>query len=451
MSLSHPAPAESDLNSSFRRQYWHQSHQSEEVRSLLHRDTHAFLHQSASTPCLSAIRSASGIWLEDFQGRRFMDFHGNSAHNLGYGHPRLIEAIQTQLQELSFVPRRYTCEPAVELAETLATLAPGNLSKVLFATSGSDAIEIALAYARAATGRFKTLSFWDAYHGSGFGARSISGEAMFRSGSIGPLLPGSEHIPPFGDYRNAWEVTENSAALCLNQIRYVLAKEEDICALIAEPMRATNPVLAPPGFWQQVKEACHHHGALLIFDEIPTGLGRTGKLFACDHERVVPDILVLGKALGGGVLPLAATLCNPDLDVCSDYAYGHYTHEKNPVTTRAALTTLQILQSEGLVGNARAMGELMMDRLREMMIHHPLIGDVRGRGCMIGVELVKDRHTREPANDVADAIMYRALEQGLSFKISMGNILILSPPLVITPGEIQQALDILENCISEMI
>jgi 4-aminobutyrate aminotransferase len=379
-----------------------------------------------------------------------MDFHGNSAHNLGYGHPRLIEALQAQLQDLSFVPRRYTCEPAVELAETLAALAPGDLNKVLFATGGSDAIEIALAYARAATGRFKTLSFWDAYHGAGFGARSIGGEAMFRSGPIGPLLPGSEHVPPFGDYRNAWGVTENSAQLCLNQIRYVLEKEGDICALIAEPMRATNPVIAPTGFWQQVKEACHHQGTLLIFDEIPTGMGRTGKLFACEHEQVVPDILVLGKALGGGVLPIAATLCHPDLDVCGDYAYGHYTYEKNPVTTRAALTTLQILQSEGLVENAKAVGDLAFQHLQEMMVRYPLIGDVRGRGCLIGVELVTDRQTRTPAYDAADAIMYEALERGLSFKVSMGNILILAPPLTITPEEMMQAMEILESAFAKV-
>jgi 4-aminobutyrate aminotransferase len=445
-----PFPAESDLNSSPRRQLWHESHRDEELRSLLHRDTEVFLHQSASTPCLSAIRSADGIWLEDYQGRRWMDFHGNSAHNLGYGHPRLIEALQAQMQTLSFVPRRYTCAPAVELAETLTALAPGDLSKVLLATGGSDAIEIALAYARAATGRFKTLSFWDAYHGAGFGARSIGGEAMFRSGPIGPLLPGSEHVPPFGDYRNAWGGNQNSADLCLSQIRYVLEKEGDICALIAEPMRATNPVPAPPGFWQQVKAACHHHGALLIFDEIPTGLGRTGKLFACEHEQVVPDILVLGKALGGGVLPIAATLCHPDLDACGDYAYGHYTHEKNPVTTRAALTTLQILQEEGLVDNARATGELALQKLRDMMTRHPLIGDVRGRGCLIGVELVSDRHTKEPFNNAADALMYKALERGLSFKVSMGNILILSPPLTITPAEMTNALDILNVCLVEL-
>jgi 4-aminobutyrate aminotransferase len=379
-----------------------------------------------------------------------MDFHGNSAHNIGYHHPQLVAALQQQLNDLSFVPRRFTCEPAVALAETLARLAPGDLSKVLFATGGSDAMEIALAYARAATGRFKTLSFWDAYHGAGFGARSIGGEAMFRSGPIGPLLAGAEHVPPFGDYRNAWGVDQNSAELCLNQIRYVLEKEADLCALIAEPLRATNPVTAPPGFWQAVKAACHEWGTLLIFDEIPTGLGRTGTLFACEQEAMVPDILVLGKALGGGMLPIAATLCRPDLDVCGQYAYGHYTHEKNPLTTRAALTTLQIIESENLVEQARQIGELGWQRLQTMMQQHPLIGDIRGRGCLLAVELVLDRTTRKPACDAAEAVMYRALERGLSFKVSWGNVLILSPPLTITPAEMHQALDILATCIAEV-
>lgn len=215
-------------------------------------------------------------------------------------------------------------------------------------------------------------------------------------------------------------------------------------------MRATNPVTAPPGFWQAVQAACHAHGTLLIFDEIPTGLGRTGTLFACEQEGVVPDILVLGKALGGGVLPIAATLCRPDLDVCGNYAYGHYTHEKNPVTTRSALTTLQILESEGLVNHAKTIGELALNRLRDMMTRYLLIGDVRGRGCLIGIELVNDRLSRSPAYDAAEILMYKALERGLSFKVSMGNILILSPPLITTVEEMTQALDILERCIEEV-
>ena len=150
------------------------------------------------------------------------------------------------------------------------------------------------------------------------------------------------------------------------------------------------------------------HGTLLIFDEIPTGLGKTGRLFACEHDGVTPDLLVLGKALGGGVLPIAAVLARADLDVGGNWAFGHYTHEKNPVTCRAALTTLEIIEDEGLVENARHQGERALQRLREMQARHPLIGDVRGRGLLLGVELVSDREDRTPANDAAEAVLYHA-------------------------------------------
>ncbi len=239
-----PRGEEGDMNLSSRRQAWASKHLGDETRRLLDRDAAVFLHQSLSTPCLSGIRKAEGIWIEDLEGRRYMDFHGNNVHHIGYGHPRLIEAVTKQMQELCFAPRRYTCEPAVELAEKLVKIAPKGLDKVLFATGGSDAIEIALAYARAATGRFKTISFWDAFHGAGFGARSVGGERMFRGGPIGPLLPGTEHVPPFGDYRNAWGVSEGSGDLCANQIRYILEKERDISAVVAEPMRAVPYVAA---------------------------------------------------------------------------------------------------------------------------------------------------------------------------------------------------------------
>ena len=449
MPLKTPAGAEGDVNSSRRRKAWADRHTGTETQALLDRDAGVFLHQSVSTPCLSALRHAEGIWIEDMQGRRYMDFHGNNVHHIGYGHPRLIAAITRQMQTLPFAPRRYTCEPAVELAERLADITPGNLGKALFAPGGSDAIEIALAYARAATGRFKTISFWDSYHGTGFGARSIGGEQMFRSGPIGPLLPGTEHVPPYGNYRNAWGVDEGSADLCANQIRYVLEKEGDVCAVIAEPNRAT-PEIPPPGFWEKVRQACNEFGALLIFDEIPTGLGKTGRMFACEHEAVVPDILVIGKSLGGGMLPIAATICRPELDVCEAFAYGHYTHEKNPVTTRAALTTIQIIEEEGLVENAATVGGAGLKRLHDMKEAHPLIGDVRGRGCLLGAELVLDRDTREPAVDAADAVLYKALDRGLNFKTTMGNILTLTPPLIITEEQMSRAMDIIEECIAEV-
>jgi len=449
-----PAQSEGESNLSRLRRRWAEASAHAETDALLAEDARWFLHQSVSTPCLAAIRKAEGIWIEDLTGRRFMDFHGNSVHHIGYGHPRLIAAIKAQLDALSFAPRRYTCETAVELARKLAEVAPGGLSKVLFATGGSDAVEIALKVARAATGRFKTVSFWDAFHGAGFGAASVGGEALFRSGPIGPLLAGSEHVPVYDCYRNPFGYShtgrephrEVCGKVCAALIRTVLEKEGDVAAVVAEPMRAV-PYIAPPGFWRDVRRACDEHGALLIFDEIPTGLGKTGRLFACEHEGVRPDILVLGKALGGGVLPIAATLCRPELDVASQWALGHYTHEKNPVTCRAALATLEIIADEGLVARAAELGAHALERLNALMDKHRLIGDVRGRGLLMGVELVADRDSRAPAGEAAEQVFYRALERGLSFKVSMGNVLTLGPPLTISRDELDRALDILDESL----
>ena len=185
-----PDQLEGDSNLSPRRDIWKQRHLGDKARALLNADAAHFLHQSLSSPCLDVVVKAEGIWLEDSGGRRYMDFHGNSAHHIGYGHPRLIAALKDQLDELPFVPCRFTAELAVALAAKLAEIAPGDLGKVLLAPSGSDAIEIALKLARAATGRFKTVSFWDSFHGAGFGGASVGGEATFRSGPIGPLLAG---------------------------------------------------------------------------------------------------------------------------------------------------------------------------------------------------------------------------------------------------------------------
>ena len=441
---------EGESNRSEARQRWQAQQNSSHMEEVLRRDADVFLHQSLSSPCLTAIVKAQGIWIEDANGRRFMDFHGNSAHHIGYAHPRLIAAVKQQMDDLSFAPRRFTCEPAIELAEKLAEIAPGNLGKTLFTTGGSDAIEVALKVARAATGRFKTLSFWDAFHGAGFGASSVGGEATFRSGIAGPLLPGAEHVPPFACYRCHYKHKgpESCGIACADIVSFVLEREGDVAAVVAEPMRAT-PYPPPPGFWQKVREACDRHGTLLIFDEIPTGLGKTGKFFASDHDGVTPDMIVLGKSLGGGMLPIAAAIVRRDLDVCGDYAIGHYTHEKNPVTTRAALTTIQIIEEEGLVQRAAELGQYAINRLRELQLRSPHVGDVRGRGLLFGVELVRDRHSREPDNALAEAVYYRCLEGGVSFKISQGNVLTLSPPLIITQQELEQALSVVERAILE--
>jgi 4-aminobutyrate aminotransferase len=230
-------------------------------------------------------------------------------------------------------------------------------------------------------------------------------------------------------------------------IEYVLEHEGDVAALIAEPIRAV-PSVPPPGFWARVRTACDRHGTLLVFDEIPVGLGKTGAMFACQHDGVAPDILVLGKGLGGGILPIAAVLARPELDLGADWAFGHYTHEKNPVTARAALTTIEIIEDEGLVENAARVGAVALARLNELK-DIPVIGDVRGRGLLLGIELVRDVDSMEPDNGLAEASLYAALDRGLSLKTTMGNVLTLTPPLTITEAQMLQAIDIIAAAIDD--
>ena len=442
--------SEGDVNISPQRSAWQAAALDDRTRALLEEDARVFLHQSLSTPCLNALEHCDGIYLEDLQGRRYMDFHGNSVHQVGFANPAVIAAVKAQLDELSFSPRRYTNRPAVALARKLAEIAPGDLSKVLFCPSGTGAIGIALKLARVVTGRHKVISMWDAFHGASLDAISVGGEELFRR-SIGPLLPGTEHVPPPDPYHCVWDChTRGGCDLkCARYIEYVLEKEGDVAAVIAETVRST-PVIPAPDFWREVRRACDRHGALLILDEIPTALGRTGAMFACEHYGVVPDMLVLGKGLGGGVFPLAAVLAREELDVAADRALGHYTHEKSPVGCAAGLATIRYIEEHGLVAHARESGRYALQRLTAMQERHPLIGDVRGLGLLLGVELVTDRATRARATAAAEAVMYGALMKGLSFKVTMGNILTLTPPLIITREEMDRALAILEECLTEV-
>ncbi|MGI9395362.1 MAG: (R)-1-hydroxy-2-aminoethylphosphonate ammonia-lyase [Boseongicola sp.] len=440
---------EGEANTSAARADWAARENDTATRALLDRDAAAFVHQSLSSPCVSTIAKAEGIWIEDTAGRRYMDFHGNSVHHIGYGHPRLIQAIKDQLDALPFSPRRFTNEVSTELAERLGALAPWP-AKVLFATGGSDAVEIALKIARAATGRFKTVSFWDSFHGAGFGASSIGGEATFRSQIAGPLLPGAEHVAPFNCYHCAYGHSgpDDCGLACAKMVDFVLTREGDTAAVIGEPMRAV-PVVPPAGYWRSIETAAQSHGTLLIMDEIPTGLGKTGKFFAHQHDAVTPDIIVIGKALGGGVLPIAAVIARADLDVVGDFAIGHYTHEKNPVTARAALTTLDIIRDENLSDRSAVLGNRAVDRLHEALDRNPNVGNILGRGLMFGVEVVSDRDSRTPDPDLAEQILYSCLAEGLSFKISAGNVLTLSPPMTITEQDLDSALDIIATCINK--
>jgi 4-aminobutyrate aminotransferase len=445
---SAPPPGEGDANTSPRRAAW-RAGLSPKTRDLLDRDEKVFLRQSLSTPCLDALSGCAGSTLTTCDGRELLDFHGNSLHQAGHAHPEVVAAIKAQLDAMAFCPRRFTNEPAVRLAEELVALAPGKLGKVLFAPGGTLAVGMALKIARLATGRFKTVSMWDAFHGASLDACSVGGEALFRS-RIGPLLPGTEHVPPPDPYRCVLRPAgcDGCDLACARYLDYVLEKEGDVGAVVAEPLRCTTVNVPPPGYWPAVRAACDRHGALLVLDETATCLGRTGKVFACQHFGADPDLLVCGKGLGGGVMPLAAVLADPALDVGADLALGHYTHEKNPTACAAGLAMLEILRRDDLAGRAERLGAKALARLRDMAGRFPLIGEVRGLGLSLAVELVRDRTTREKASDEADAVLYACLERGLAFKTSHGNVLTLTPPLTISETDLDRALDILQHALA---
>lgn len=439
-----PLPAdrsEGDINLGPARANWLARNIDPPTAALLDQDAGLFLHQALSTPCLNVIEHAEGIWLTDSAGRRYMDFHGNSVHQLGYGHPRVVAAITRQLATLPFCPRRFTNRAAIDLARRLTEIAPGDLRRVLFAPGGTSAIGMALKLARAASGRHKTISMWESFHGASLDAISVGGEAIFRRGA-GPLLPGTEHVPPLGLAQRFFGDDGRAHERLADYIDYVLALEGDIAAVIAEPMRWTTAEPPPAGFWPRVRASCDRHGALLIFDEVPSGLGRVGAMFVTELTGCVPDMLVLGKGLGGGIMPFAAMLAREVLNVAADGAIGHYTHEKSPVCCAAALATIDTILEDGLIAHAARLGEAGLARLRTGLAGHHAVRAVRGVGLYFGVEL-------EDAA-LAERVMYRCLENGVSFKIGGGTVLVLCPPLVIAREDLEQAIDVVVTAVREL-
>jgi 4-aminobutyrate aminotransferase len=442
MTTQLPDKSEGDVNESAARSEWLRDGLNAEARELIKADAECYLKQALSTPCMNVLESSSGAGMTDTQGRRLLDFHGNSLHQVGYNNPEIIEAVVEQIRQLPFCPRRYTNRAAIDLGRKLTSIAPGNLERLTLCPGGTSAVGIALKLARIATGRYKTVSWRDSFHGASLDSISIGGQAHFREG-IGPLLPGCIQVDPPNSYRDPM-------GNATDKVREVFESEGDIAAFIAEPIRCTSVLVPPQEYWREVRDICDQHGALLIFDEIPTGLGVTGMMFACQNFEVVPDILCLGKGLGGGVWPMAGILARGDLDVAGTTSVGHYTHEKSPGGCAAALATIQYIEKHNLPERARVLGEQTLGRLEELKAKHPIIGDVRGVGLLMAMELVEGRQTREPAVDAAEQLMYRCMKRGLSFKVSCGNIVTLTPSLVITDDEMAEALDILDRSLSEV-
>ena len=435
---------EGDINLTELRADWLDSAVDQKTKALLDKDARYFLHQALSTPCLDVLSSCSDASIETISGKKYYDFHGNNVHQIGYSNPKLIENITQQLQSLSFSPRRFTNEPAIHFAEKLASLTPGSLNRTLLTPNGSSAVGIALKLARAVTKKFKAVSFWDSFHGASLDAISVGGESVFRE-HLGPLMPGVERIPPPVTYRGLFENNENK---CLEYLEYVFAKEGDIGAFIAETIRNTDVQIPSKHFWKEARNLCNKYGVLLILDEIPIALGRTGKMFAFEHYDIEPDILCLGKGLGGGIFPQAAMITRDEYNVFGSISLGHYTHEKSPIGAIAGLTTIDFIEENNLLEKVQADAVYMQSVLTQFEEKFSLIGAVRGIGLLWGIELVKDRVTKEKAIKEAEKVMYACLKRGLSFKVSAGNVLQLSPALTITRKELNEALQILEESLT---
>lgn len=441
--------SEGDVNTTPARQAWNASMDDERTQALLKRDSEVFLHQAMSTPCLDTLEAAEGIYIQDATGKKYMDFHGNNVHQLGYGHPHVIKRVQEQIAKLPFSPRRFTNETAIECAEKLTQICGGELNRVLFAPGGTSAVGMALKLARHITGNYKVVSLWDSFHGASLDAISVGGEACFRQG-MGPLMAGVERIPPAVSYRGAFPVADGSDVHYADYLEYVIEKEGGVGAFIAEAVRNTDVQVPSKAYWKRIREICDKHNVMLIIDDIPNGMGRSGEWFTYQAYDIEPDMLCIGKGLGGGLVPIAAMVTKDKYNTAEQISMGHYTHEKSPIGCAAALATMEAIEQEGLLDKAKADSQFMREKLLEMQAKYPVIGDVRGIGMLWGIELVTEHESKARAYDEAEAVLYQCLNNGVSFKVSQGNVIQLSPPLIITREQLTEALAIFEEAIAKV-
>lgn len=439
---------EGDINLSDERLKWNQEITDAETLQILEDDARYFLHQSMSTPCLEVLKSSKGSGMVTQSGRHLLDFHGNNVHQLGHGNDYIIEKIIEQMHELPFSPRRYTNQPAVELARKLADLLPSDLNRSLFAPGGTSVIGIALKLARVVTRKHKIVSHWDSFHGASLDAISAGGEAIFKK-YMGPTMPGVICIPPPTTYWGVFGDTEDDMLNYADYLDYVIEKEGDIGAFLVETIRNTDVQIPSKAYWKRVREICTKHNVLLILDEIPIALGRTGKMFAFENFGIEPDIICLGKGLGGGIMPFAAIVARDSFNVAADVSLGHYTHEKSPLGSVAALATINFIETENLLQKVADDSIWMQKELLALKEQFQLIGDVRGIGLLWGLELVKDRETKKKAKKKSEQIMYECMRHGLSFKVSQGNVIQLSPSLTISREDLRNSVSILKAAFSK--
>src|SRR5690349_12127431 len=424
------------------------------ARQIIERDKKV-LSPSYTRPYPLVASRGEGAIVEDVDGNRFLDFNaGIAVVATGHCHPKVVEAIEQQAARLIHMSGTdFYYENMVTLAEKLAALAPGGGERrVYFGNSGTEAIEAAIKMARYSTGRDKFIAFLGAFHGRTMGSLSLTASKSVQRHGFAPLLPGVTHIPYAYCYRCAYGKTPDTCAVeCAKVIEDQLVKTilpaDEVAAIVLEPVQGEGGYIVPPQkFFDELARIAKRFGMLLVFDEVQSGMGRTGKMWAAEHFNAAPDIMAVAKGLASG-LPLGATVARADLMTWPPGAHAS-TFGGNPVSCAAALTTIGLLQ-DGLVENAARMGEHMMSRLKTWPARFPAVGDVRGLGLMIGIELVRDQKTKERAPELRDLVVQRAFERGLLILGAGDNTLRLSPPLVITREQCDFAIETLEECLRE--
>jgi 4-aminobutyrate aminotransferase len=438
---------EGDINFSGQRAAWMNTLDVQSI-DVLKADEDVFMKQSMSTPCMNVIVDAEGCYITDKSGKTYLDFHGNSVHQIGYKNPYVMAAIKQQLEELPFIPRRYTSDIVIKAARALIDKTISKDFKVLFTPSGSAAIGIALKIARKITGRHKVISLWESFHGAGLDAISVGGEYVFCK-DMGPLMPGSIKAIPYNGYRNLINSTSEQkvANFCLDYMEYIIQNEGDIGAIVLEPIRATDTHIPPKIYFQRLREICDQQDILLIFDEIPTALGRSGEFYVHQTFGIEPDILVLGKGLGGGVIPQAAVLTKSKYDCAQDISLGHYTHEKPAAGCAAICAAIKYIDEYKLLENCRIQSAFAAEYSRNLYNKYECIGDFRIMGLLLSFELVSDRASKRKNEKLAEKVLYYCLEHGLSFKLSAGNCITWHPPLIVTKEQMTFAFHVLEEAI----
>ncbi|MDR2176037.1 MAG: aspartate aminotransferase family protein [Synergistaceae bacterium] len=404
-----------------------------------------------------AIKRGRGAMIEDLDGNRYIDMLSSAgAVNTGHCHPRVVEAVKKQAEELLLYTHVYMYhEPIVKLTKELISIAPGDYRKrVFYGLCGSDANDGAIKMARVATGRPKVVSFIRSYHGSTYGAISLSAVSLPMTRKIGPLLPEIFHVPFPDPYRPPLPgmTPGQTADYCIEQIQTAFDNympAEEVAAFIIEPIQGDAGLVVPPvKFMKNLRALCDRHGILLISEEVQQGFGRTGKWFGIENFGVVPDAIVMGKAIASG-LPLSGVVARAELMEVLEAPVHGFTIAGNPVCCAASLATIEVIREENLLSHAAELGEHTHERFRAMQKKFDFIGDVRGIGLSVGVDLVVDRETRERHRAAAAKICYRAWEKGLLLSFFSGSVLRIQPPLVITKEEMDKALDIIEESMEE--